>query len=161
MHFGRFGEGKAMVRIKHSMLILALLLLIVIIGGCTNKSKVTKMPSGEEPPKESIGSTYGFSSFNLTIDTKELKEAILAEYSETRDKTEARYENKIENIYFHGNKAMKELNTIFKDLSIDPEMDDEDIIKKTSEAFEMNDYTRLMMKVKFKGYDHKELMFKK
>ena len=41
----------------------------------------------------------------------------------------------MEDLYLHGNKAMEKLNTIFEKLSLEPDMDDEDIIKKASEAF--------------------------
>ncbi len=61
----------------------------------------------------------------------------------------------------HGDKAMEKLDTIFEELSLEPDMDDEDIIKQASEAFEVIDYTTLKLKVKFKGHDKKELMMSK
>ena len=40
-------------------------------------------------------------------------------------------------------------------------MDDEDMIKKASETFEISDYKSMKLKVKFKGHDKKELMMTK
>ena len=119
------------------------------------------MEDKTDTPKESIGDTYGFTIFNLTIDTKDTKNAIVANYDEKSDKTEAIYENKLEESFLHGNKAMDKLNTIFEELSLEPDMDAEDIIKKASEAFEVIDYTTLKLDVKFKGHDMKKLMMSK
>ncbi len=130
---------------------------IVLIVGCSNKNIVTK----SDTPKEPLGETYGFTSFDLSINTQEMKEALIANYDEKSDKTEAVYENKIEDSYLHGNKAMEKLDTIFNELELEPDMDDEDMIKKASEAFGIIDYKTLKLKVKFKGHDKKELMMTK
>lgn len=119
------------------------------------------MPSETETSKESLGSTYGFSFFSLIIDTKDMKEALNVNYEEKRDLTDAMYENKIDELYLYGNKAMKKLDTIFNDLSLEPDMDDEDLIKEVAKAFEISDYKMLELKIKFKGHDKKELMMTK
>lgn len=143
-----------MIRMLLRLIMISALMLIV---GCSNKNLVTESNS----PKEPLGDTYGFTSFDIAIDTKEIKGAVNANYDEKRDKTEATYENQIEDLYLHGNKAMKKLNTIFEKLSLEPDMDDEDIIKQASEAFEVIDYTTLKLTVKFKGHDKKVLMMTK
>lgn len=143
------------------MLLLALISSLVLNIGCSNKNLVTKAENETDIPKESIGEEYGFTMFNLTIDTKEMKEAIVANFDEKSDATEAVYENKMENSYLHGNKAMDKLDTIFNDLSFEADMDAEDMVKKASEAFEVIDYTTLKLKVKFIGHDTKELMMTK
>ena len=140
---------------------IAMISSIVLIVGCGNKNLVTKSETETDTPKEPLGDTYGFTFFDLTIDTKEMKEALIVNYDEKRDKTEATYENKIEDSYLHGNKAMEKLDTIFNELSLESDMDDEDMIKKASEAFEVIDYKTLKLKVKFKGHDKKELMMSK
>lgn len=140
---------------------IAMISSIVLIVGCGNKNLVTKSETEADTPKEPLGDTYGFTFFDLTIDTKEMKEALIVNYDEKRDKTEATYENKIEDSYLHGNKAMEKLDTIFNELSLESDMDDEDMIKKASEAFEVIDYKTLKLKVKFKGHDKKELMMSK
>jgi len=143
------------------MLLIALISSLVLIIGCSNKNLVTKEETETDTPKESVGDKYGFTIFNLTIDTKEMKEAIVANYDEKSDKTEAIYENKMEDSYLHGNKAMDKLDTFFNELSLEADMDAEDMVKKASEVFEVIDYTTLKLKVKFKGHDTKELMMTK
>lgn len=144
---------------KRTIHILALCTAMLVLSACTNRNLVTNPPS--ETAEESLGETYGFTQFNVAIDTKEMKQALTANYDEKRDKTEAIYENKIEDLYLHGNAAMDKLDTIFNDLSIEPDMDAEDMVKKASEAFEVIDYTTLKLTIKFKGYDTKEMMMTK
>ena len=143
-----------MLRIILRIAMISALLLIV---GCSNKNLVTESDS----PKEPLGDTYGFTAFDVTIDTKEIKGEVTANYDEKRDKKGAKYENQMEDLYLNGEEAMEKLNTIFEELSLEPDMDDEDIIKKASEAFEVIDYKTLKLKVKFKGHDKKELMMSK
>jgi hypothetical protein len=143
------------------LLLIAMISSIVLIVGCSNKNIVTKSETETDTPKEPLGETYGFTFFDLSINTKEMKDALIANYDEKSDKTEAVYENKIEDSYLHGNKAMEKLDTIFNELSLEPDMDDEDMIKKVSEAFDIIDYKTLKLKVKFKGHDKKELMMTK
>ncbi|MBO0602369.1 hypothetical protein I2483_11925 [Sporosarcina sp. E16_3] len=143
-----------MLRIILRIAMISALLLIV---GCSNKNLVTESDS----PKEPLGDTYGFTAFDVAIDTKEIKGAVTANYDEKRDKTEATYENQMEDLYLHGDKAMEKLNTIFEELSLEPDMDDVDIIKQASEAFGVIDYKTLKLTVKFKGHDKKVLMMTK
>ncbi len=143
-----------MLRIILRIAMISALLLIV---GCSNKNLVTE----SESPKEPLGDTYGFTAFDVAIDTKEIKGAVTANYDEKRDKTEATYENQMEDLYLHGDKAMEKLNTIFEELSLEPDMDDVDIIKQASEAFGVIDYKTLKLTVKFKGHDKKVLMMTK
>ncbi len=128
--------------------------------GCSNKNLVTETASKDEK-KASLGNEYGFTSFNLSIDTSEMKEALLSDYDEKIDKTEAVYESKIDHLYLHGDQAMEKLDEIFKELALNTDMDDEDIIKETSKAFEVIDYRVIKLKVQFKGHDTKELMMSK
>ncbi|NYF25418.1 YusW family protein [Sporosarcina sp. JAI121] len=142
-------------------LLIALIASLVLIIGCSNRNLVTKAETETDTTKESIGDAYGFTLFDLTIDTKEMKDALVVNYNEKSDKTEAIYENKMEDSYLHGNKAMDKLEKIFNELSLEADMDAEDMIKKASESFEVIDYTTLKLKVKFKGHDIKELMMTK
>lgn len=146
---------------KRKLQMMVMMASILIFSACSNQNLVTNPPSDTETSKESIGETYGFTQFNLSIDTKEMKQALIANYDEKTDKTEAEYENKIEDLYLHGNAAMEKLEPIFNNLSIEPDMDAEDMVKKASEAFEVIDYKTLKLTIKFKGYDTKELMMTK
>lgn len=123
------------------------------------ESKYCYEKNDEDP--EEIGEAYGFTMFNVSFDTTEMKEALVSRYDEKIDKTEAVYENKIDAVFLHGDEAMEKLDGIFKELELDPEMDDEDMIKETSKAFEVIDYKSMKLKVTFKGRDTKELMMTK
>ena len=130
---------------------------ILIVSACSNRNIVTNAEEGDEE----LGSKYGFTFLDVSADTNEMKEALKVTYDEKKDKTEAMYENKIDDFYLHGNAAMEKLDKIFEKLELDPEMDDEDMIKKAAEAFEVNDYKSLTLDVKFKGYDTKKLRMTK
>lgn len=134
------------------------MLTVLFLFACTNRSLVTKK---EDEEGKSIGETYGFTMFHVTFDTTEMKEALVSKYDEKTDKTEAVYESKIENVYLHGDEAMEKLDEIFKALKLDAEMDEEDMIKETSKAFEVIDYKSIKFEVTFKGHDTKELMMTK
>lgn len=137
---------------------LLLMLTVVLLIACTNRSLVTKKDDEEA---KSLGEEYGFTMFKVTFDTTEMKEALVSSYDEKTDKTEAVYESKIEDVYLHGDEAMEKLDEIFKELELNAEMDDEDMIKETSKAFEVLDYKSIKLNVTFKGHDTKELMMTK
>ncbi|MFS0574010.1 YusW family protein [Sporosarcina sp. 179-K 3D1 HS] len=141
---------------------IALLIMIVcMLAACQNKNIVTKGPDGEDISEEPVGSLYGFTEFDFSVDTKDKKEAIQAMYKEGRVHTEANYLNKVEDTYLRGNKALKKLDEIFSGMSVDPETEDMDLIKQATEAFEISDYEKASLKIKFKGHDQKDLMFSK
>lgn len=140
-------------------LIIVVLACQFIISACSDKNTVKDKPDDDE--KQSIGEQYGFTSFDIAIDTKDKKEAVVANFEEKPDKTEAMYGNKIEDTYLHGDQAMDKLDEIFQEMELTPDTDDEDLIKQTAEAFEVLDYKTLKLKVTFKGHDTKELMMTK
>ncbi|MCZ2260876.1 YusW family protein [Sporosarcina sp. G11-34] len=134
---------------------------VLIMGACSNQNIVTKDSDEEDSSTESLGSKYGFIIFNLEADTKEMKGMLIVNYEEKRDKTEAVYENKGEDLYLHGDEAMDKLESVFEELDFEPDMAEEDLIKKASETFEVMDYTTIKLTIKFKGHDTKALMMSK
>lgn len=147
---------------KITPMIVLIITCLLVIAACSNRNIVTNTSDEEDDQStETLGEKYGFTFFQLTADTKDMKIAIDAIYDEKRDKTEAMYESKIDDLYLYGNEAMEKLDSIFEELALEPEMDDEDMIKKASESFEIIDYESLKLNVKFKGHDTKELMMTK
>ena len=144
---------------KWRMLIIVVLACQFIISACSDKHIVNDKPDDDE--KQSLGEQYGFTSFDIAIDTKDKKEAVIANYEEKTDKIEAMYENKMEDAYLHGDQAMEKLDGIFQEMELDSDTDDEDLIKQTAEAFGVMDYKTLKLTVTFKGHDAKELMMSK
>ncbi|WP_203247075.1 YusW family protein [Sporosarcina beigongshangi] len=147
------------MKVKWRKLLITLLACQFIIGACSDENVVKDKPDEDE--KQALGEQYGFTSFDIAIDTKDKKEAVIANYEEKPDKTEAMYENKIEDAYFHGDQAMDKLDEIFQEMEMTADTDDEDLIKQAAEAFEVLDYKTLKLKVTFKGHDTKELMMTK
>ena len=96
------------LKTKWWMLIIVVLACQFIISACSDKNIVKDKPDDDE--KQSIGEQYGFTSFDVAIDTKDKKEAVIANYEEKPDKTEAMYENKMEDAYLHGDQAMDKLD---------------------------------------------------
>lgn len=143
---------------KSIQMVILLLLIVVLLVACTNRSLVKKK---DEEETGAVGEKYGFTMLHVSFDTSEMKEALVSRYDEKVDKTEAVYENNIDAVFLHGDKAMEKLDQIFTDLELDPEMDDEDMIKEASKAFEVMDYKSLKLEVTFKGHDTKQLMMKK
>ena len=149
------------LNVKGKLLIIVVLFSMLIIGACSNQNIVTKKSDEEDKSTESLGSTYGFIVLNVVADTKEMKDMLTINYEEKRDKTEAVYENKVEDLYLHGDKAMEKLETYFEELEFEPDMADEDLIKNAAEVFEVMGYQSLKVTIKFKGHDTKKLMMTK
>ena len=156
---GQVRERKMVLKRSYLGLFIIIFSSILIVGACSNRNIVTNAAEGKD--EESLGSKYGFTFLDLSADTNEMKEALKVTYDEKKDKTEAMYENKIDGYYLHGNAAMEKLDKIFEELALDPEMEDTDMIKIASEAFEINDYKSLKLDVKFKGFDTKKLRMTK
>lgn len=147
------------MKIKWRLVIIVVLACQLVISACSDKNIVKDKPDDDE--KQSLGEQYGFTSFDVAIDTKDKKEAVIANYEEKPDKTEAMYKNKMEDAYLHGDQAMDKLDTVFQEMELDPDTDDEDLIKQTAEAFGVIDYKTLKLTVTFKGHDTKKLMMTK
>ena len=67
----------------------------------------------------------------------------------------------MEDAYLHGDQAMDKLDGIFKELELEADADDEDLIKQTAEAFGVKEYKTLKLTIQFKGHDAKKLMMSK
>lgn len=171
---------------KSTLLIIAVVSSLLLLGACGTK-KVTNPPAnttgttgetgvtnnnvgtgtetgtgtGKTTGNETFGTKYGFTSFDLDIDTVELTDAIEVNYDEDRTETEAKYENKSENLSLHGDEAMNKLDTIFKDLSLTHDMKEEEVIKKVSDAFGIKDYSTIELEIKYNDQEEKVYKVKK
>ncbi|WP_339249290.1 YusW family protein [Sporosarcina sp. FSL W8-0480] len=129
--------------------------LLLIASACSDQNIVPKEKAGN------VVDTYGIKTFTVTIDTKEQKEALHVSFTEKKDRSEAEYSNKKDEISLHGEKALKKIMAAFEKLEPDPEADETELITKTAEAFDFKDYKMIRLEVTFKGYDPKEIMFSK
>ena len=127
----------------------------MIVCGCSNQNIITKTEA------KNVVDTYGITSFNLTIETKEEKEALKATFTEKKERSEAEYLNKKEDIALHGKKALEKIMKAFETMKPDPEAEETELITRAAEAFEFKDYKMIRLEITFKGYDPKEIMFSK
>lgn len=129
--------------------------LLLIASACSDQNIVPKEKASE------VVETYGIKTFTVTIETKEQKEALKASFTEKKDRSEAEYLNKKDEVSLHGEKALKKIMAAFEKLDPDPEAEETELITKTAEAFDFKDYKMIRLEVTFKGYDAKEIMFSK
>lgn len=125
------------------------------VGGCSNQNIVPKDEAAN------VVDTYGITIFSVTIDTKEEKEALKASFTEKKERSEAEYLNKKQEVALHGKKALEKITEAFDKMEPDPEAEETELIKKAAEAFGFKDYDMIRVEVTFKGYDSKEIMFSK
>lgn len=127
----------------------------VMLSGCSNQNIIPKKEAGN------VVDTYGITTFSATIDTKEEKEALKASFTEKKERSEAEYLNKKQEVALHGEKALEKIMNAFDKMEPDPEAEETELIKSVAEAFGFKDYQMIRLEITFKGYDSKEIMFSK
>jgi len=127
---------------KISLSATVLLSAALVLGACGDKVK-------NPPTNEEVQSEFGFRSFDLDVDTADKKDAIEASFDLEMSETEAEYKNKLTDIKLSGDKAYNELQPIFKELALTPDMTSEEVIEKVSEAFGVTDYTEFDLEINF------------
>ncbi len=127
------------------------LLLLTACGEATDNTVETD-PADSSPVEsnESVTPTnYGFTSFDLSIDTPDDNDAIDVDYETGRSGTEIDYQNKMEETSLGGDEAGTALDPIFSNLEMTPEMSQEEIISKITEAFGVTEYQDFELEVEF------------
>lgn len=127
------------------------LLLLTACGEATDNTVETD-PADSSPVEsnESVTPTnYGFTSFDLSIDTPDENDAIDVDYETGRSGTEIDYQNKLEDTSLGGDEAGTALDPIFSNLEMTPEMSQEEIISKITEAFGVTEYQDFELEVEF------------
>lgn len=127
---------------------------IMILAGCneTQDNTVETEPSESSPVENSelvTPNDYGFTKFDLSIDTAEENDVIDVDYEAGRSGMEIEYTNKMEDIQVGGDEAGTELDPILTDLGLTADMAKEDAIAKVAEAFGVTDYTDFELEVEF------------
>lgn len=131
------------------------IIALFLLTACSSKNILPEEKANE------VVDTYGITMITVTIDTKEQKEALNVSFSEKKERSEAEYVNKIDNVYLHGEKAVNKLMEVFSNHEMNPDMDETELIKRISEAFEIHDFKMIRLQITFKGYDSKEIMMTK
>ncbi|MBD7985987.1 hypothetical protein H9649_15555 [Sporosarcina sp. Sa2YVA2] len=135
--------------------IISLVLISIVLTACSNQNLIP------EKEAENVVDTYGITSFSVTIDTKEQSGALSASFTEKKERSEAEYSHKKDEVHLHGEKAMSKLMDILEKMDIDSETEETELIKKTADAFGFNDFKQIKIEITFKGYDGKEIMMSK
>lgn len=127
------------------------LLLLTACGEATDNTVETD-PADSSPVEsnESVTPTnYGFTSFDLSIDTPDDNDAIDVDYETGRSGTEIDYQNKLEETSLGGDEAGTALDPIFSNLEVTPETSQEEVISKITEAFGVTEYQDFELEVEF------------
>lgn len=135
---------------KTSIFVSMLLSSAFLLGACGEKSEVTKDTTNNDTkddikdsapgdnPADLVGETYGFTHFELEVDTADQEEAINVNYEEAKDSTEAEYTNTAEKLDQTGDEAMAHLEPIFESLMLKATMTDEEIVEKIVKEFKVD-----------------------
>ena len=136
---------------KTSIIVSMLLSSAIWLGACGEQSEVTKDTTNNDTkddikdsapgdnPADLVGETYGFTHFELEVDTADQEEAIDVNYEEAKDSTEAEYTNTAEKLDQTGDEAMAHLEPIFESLALNAKMTDEEIVEKIVKEFNIDE----------------------
>lgn len=136
---------------KYSIFGSALIVIALLLGACGDKEKVKSASKADEEKSE-----FGFRSFDLSVDTADHKDAIEASMEIKGSTIEAEYVNRIEPKKLKGDKAYEEMKPMLKKIELSKDMSKDDVLKKVSKAFDVEDYTKFDLEVEFSDGKHKE-----
>ncbi|MDW0112017.1 YusW family protein [Sporosarcina saromensis] len=126
-----------------------------MLFACSNQNLVSDKEAKE------IVDTYDITAFSVVIDTNEQSEVLSASFTEKKDRSEAEYSHKKDEVHLHGKKALDKINDALEKMKPTPETEETELIKQVAEAFEFSDYKMIKIEITFKGHDSKEIMFSK
>lgn len=139
--------------IKRSAFIL--IMLVTLLFACSNQNLISDKEAKE------IVDTYDITAFSVVIDTNEQSEVLSASFTEKKDRSEAEYSHKKDEVNLHGKKALDKINEALEKMKPTPETEETELIKQVAETFEFSDYKMIKIEITFKGHDSKEIMFSK
>lgn len=133
---------------------------VLLLAACgeTTDNTVETDPADSSPVENNQSATptdYGFTSFDLSIDTPEERDAIDVDYETGRSGTEIEYQNVLENVNLGGDEAGTALEPIFTNLNLTAGMAKEDVLSTVTEAFGVTEYRDFKLEVEFE--DGKEV----
>ncbi len=144
-----------MVTIK-KLLIPTSLFIGLGLAGCGDEETLS-----EPLTKETVESEFGFVSFDLDIDTAETRDAVEASFDMDAKETEAEYVNRIESKELYGDDAYNYLKPIFKNLNLQKNMEQEEVIKKVLKEFNVSDYVEFELDIEYEDGSETEYRDKK
>lgn len=151
-----------MINTKYKILSTTFLTTALILGACggnnndesdENVPKSTVVNPEEESTvdetfkDENPENEYGFTNFNLHIDTSDNPDAVVAQYN--AESEEAVYFNMHTASNSQGDAAKALLQPIFIELQPKKAMSDEEVIQRVASVFEIDEYTKFDLKIKY------------
>ena len=127
----------------------------ILLTACSNQNLIP-----EKEAKE-IVDTYGITSFSVIIDTKEQSEVLSVSFAEKKERSEAEYLHKKDEVQLHGKKALTKISEVLAEMDIDSETDETSLVKKTAVALEFTDFKKIKIDITFKGHDGKKISLSK
>lgn len=133
---------------------------VLLLAACgeTTDNTVETDPADSSPVENNQSVTptdYGFTSFDLSIDTPDERDAIDVDYETGRSGTEIEYQNLLEDVNLGGDEAGTALEPIFTNLNLTADMAKEDVLSTVTEAFGVTEYRDFELEVEFE--DGKEV----
>ncbi|MEK4523796.1 YusW family protein [Psychrobacillus sp. FSL W7-1457] len=142
-----------MISSKGKVLSSTFLSAALLLGACGDKEEVS-----DPPTTEAVESEFGFTSFDLDIDTAEQRDAVEASFEVETNGVEAEYVNSLDSQKLHGDEAYEFLKPIFTDLALTNDMTKEEVIEKVNTAFGISDYTEFDLEILYE--DGQEIEYK-
>ncbi|WP_251137627.1 YusW family protein [Exiguobacterium sp. s168] len=122
--------------------------------GSTNSNTTDDTMQDKDTVTKNADTDYGFNSLSIEADVEGDNDALDISYDRDNDGTEAEYRYKGEQK--QGDDAMAELDAKFKNLKIDVDTSDNEVIGEVERVFAIQDASRLEVEIEFSDGTEKE-----
>ncbi|WP_323679427.1 YusW family protein [Exiguobacterium indicum] len=122
--------------------------------GSTNSNTTDDTMQDKDTVTKNADTDYGFNSLSIEADVEGDNDAIDISYDRDNDGTEAEYRYKGEQK--QGDDAMAELDAKFKNLKIDADTSEKEVIGEVERVFAIQDASRLEVEIEFSDGTEKE-----
>jgi len=122
--------------------------------GSTNSNTTDDTMQDKDTVTKNVDTDYGFNSLSIEADVDGDNDAIDISYDRDNDGTEAEYRYKGEQK--QGDDAMAELDAKFKNLKIDADTSEKEVISEVERVFAIQDASRLEVEIEFSDGTEKE-----
>ncbi|WP_262415823.1 YusW family protein [Exiguobacterium acetylicum] len=122
--------------------------------GSTNSNTTDDTMQDKDTVTKNADTDYGFNSLSIEADVEGDNDAIDISYDRDNDGTEAEYRYK--GGQKQGDDAMAELDAKFKNLKIDADTSEKEVISEVERVFAIQDASRLEVEIEFSDGTEKE-----
>ncbi|WP_294741567.1 YusW family protein [uncultured Exiguobacterium sp.] len=122
--------------------------------GATNSNTTDDTMKDKDTVTKNAETDYGFTSLSIEADVDGDQDAIDISYDREKNGTEAEYQYKGENK--RGDAAMTELDAKFKNLKVDADTSEKEVIAEVERVFAIQNASRLEVEIDFSDGTEKE-----